>query len=191
MEPIFQVETAHNEDAYNNMVTTHYMLHQKNSVKLLYVLAAALGVLVWWFSAAGNYASIGALGGGIMTLAIAFLAVPYVDRFSAQQVCRRMKQNVVKAAKKSKIYGIPTRYRFYEDRLDASDGSGCVETAYSRVTDLVETEGYYLIFIDNGQCILARKTDFTVGDPEGFTAFMEKACSRKMTAFEMPKRRRR
>ena len=35
MEPNFQVETAHDQDAYNNMVTAHYMLHEKNSIKSL------------------------------------------------------------------------------------------------------------------------------------------------------------
>lgn len=190
MEPIFQVETAHNEDAYNNMVTVHYMRHQKNSVKLLYGVAAVLAVMVWYFTAGGNYTSIRALGSGIFTLAIIALLVPYIDRFSAGQVCHRMKQTVVKAAKKNDIYGIPTRYRFYEASLDASDGQGCVETAYSRVTDLVETEGYYLLFIDNGQCILARKSDFTLGTADDFAAFISRATGKKMDFFEMPKRRR-
>ena len=152
MEPNFQVETAHDQDAYNNMVTAHYML----------------ALCVWWIAAGGNYTSIRALGSGITTLAIVLLLVPYVDRFAARQVCHRLLDRVVKAAKKNKFYGIPTRYRFYDDKLDASDSAGSVETPYSQVTDLVETERYFLVFLKSGQCVLARKTDFTVGEAADF-----------------------
>ena len=55
MEPNFQVETAHDQDAYNNMVTAHYMLHEKNSIKSLYALAVVLALCVWWIAAGGNY----------------------------------------------------------------------------------------------------------------------------------------
>lgn len=191
MEPNFQIETAHDKDAYRNMVTAHYMLHQKNSIKLLYVLAAVLGVVVWWMVAAGNLASMRALGSGLATGAIAMLCVPYIDGFAARQVCSRLFDRVVKAAKKNRFYGIPTRYRFYEDKLDASDGAGCVETPYGEVTDLVETQGYYLLFIKSGQCILARKTDFSLGTAEDFKPFISKACDREMRPFEMPKKKRR
>lgn len=190
MEPIYQIETAHNEEAYHNMVTVHYMRHQKNSVKLLYGLAVVLALLVWYMTAGGDYGSIRALGAGIFALAVILLLVPYIDRFSAAQLCRRMKDTVVKAAKKNGIYGIPTRYRFYADRLDAADGAGCVETPYSRVTDLVETEGYFLLFIDNGQCILARKSDFTKGAADEFSAFLPQAVGKKMDFFEMTRGRR-
>lgn len=190
MEPIFQVETAHNEDAYNDMVTVHYMRHQKNSVKMLYALAIGLALLVYGMTAGGNWTSIRAVGSGVFTGAVALLLVPYIDRFSAKQVCRRMKDSVVKGAKKNGIYGIPTRYRFYETAMDAADGSGSVETEYSRITDLVETEGYFLLFVDNGQCILARKADFTQGSADDFSAFIAKAAGKKMDFFEMPKRRR-
>ena len=103
MEPNFQVETAHDQDAYNNMVTAHYMLHEKNSIKSLYALAVVLALCVWWIAAGGNYTSIRALGSGITTLAIVLLLVPYVDRFAARQVCHRLLDRVVKAAKKKKI----------------------------------------------------------------------------------------
>ena len=175
MEPNFQVETAHDQDAYNNMVTAHYMLHEKNSIKSLYALAVVLALCVWWIAAGGNYTSIRALGSGITTLAIVLLLVPYLDR-------------VVKAAKKNKFYGIPTRYRFYDDKLDASDSAGSVETPYSQVTDLVETERYFLVFLKSGQCVLARKTDFTVGEAADFKDFLTRACGRDMRFFEMPKR---
>lgn len=189
MEPNFQIETAHNKEAYRTMVTAHYMLHQKNSIKLLYGLAAVLGVMVWWVVAAGNYGSMRALGSGLATGAIALLCVPYIDRFAANQVCSRLLDRIVKAAKKNKFYGIPTRYRFYEDKLDASDGAGSVDTPYDEVTDLVETTDYFLVFVKSGQCILARKTDFTLGTAEDFKVFIAKACGRDMRPFEMPLRR--
>ena len=188
MEPNFQVETAHDQDAYNNMVTAHYMLHEKNSIKSLYALAVVLALCVWWIAAGGNYTSIRALGSGITTLAIVLLLVPYVDRFAARQVCHRLLDRVVKAAKKNKFYGIPTRYRFYDDKLDASDSAGSVETPYSQVTDLVETELYFLVFLKSGQCVLAPKTDFTVGEAADFKDFLTRACGRDMRFFEMPKR---
>ena len=111
-----------------------------------------------------------------------------MDRFAARQVCHRLLDRVVKAAKKNKFYGIPTRYRFYDDKLDASDSAGSVETPYSQVTDLVETERYFLVFLKSGQCVLARKTDFTVGEAADFKDFLTRACGRDMRFFEMPKR---
>ena len=107
MEPNFQVETAHDQDAYNNMVTAHYMLHEKNSIKSLYALAVVLALCVWWIAAGGNYTSIRALGSGITTLAIVLLLVPYVDRFAARQVCHRLLDRVVKAAKKTNSTASP------------------------------------------------------------------------------------
>ena len=80
------------------------------------------------------------------------------------------------------------RYRFYDDKLDASDSAGSVETPYSQVTDLVETERYFLVFLKSGQCVLARKTDFTVGEAADFKDFLTRACGRDMRFFEMPKR---
>lgn len=191
MEPKFQIESAHDEDAYNNMVTVHYMLHKKNPVKYLYILGAVIALMVWFIVAGENYASIRAAGMGIATLAIIWLLVPYIDRFSAQQVCRRLKGTVTKAAKKNEFYGIPIRYRFYDDKMDASDNQGCVTTSYEQVSDLVETEGYFLVFQRDGRCILARKTDFTIGGAADFKPFIAAACGREMRFFEMPKFRYR
>lgn len=191
MEPNFQVETRHDSDAYNNMITVHYVRHQKNSIKALYALGVVLALFVWFISAGGNYASIRALGTGIFSLALILLAVPYVDRIAAKNVCRRMLRGAVKAAEKGDTYGLPTRYRFYEDHLDATDSAGCVESPYSKVTDLVETDGYYLLFLESGQCILARKTDFTVGTSKDFKPFISRCCGKEMAFFEMSWRNRR
>lgn len=192
MEPNFQVETRHNEDAYKSMITVHYMRHKKNkySDKLLYLVGALLAAVVWYMTAGHNYRSIRALGAGLMTLAIFWLLVPYLDRVSAQNVCRRLANTTIKSAQKNKIFGIPTRYRFYADRLDAADGEGSVETLYADITDMVETEDYFILFGKDGRCILARKSDFTVGTPEAFSAFIATACGRKLDFFEMPSRRR-
>lgn len=193
MEPKFQVETAHNEDAYKNMLTVHYMRHKKNrhSLPMLYAVCVFLGVVVWYFSAGGNYASIRALGSGIFIAALACILAPALDRFSAARVCQRLSQTTIKAARKNKVFGLPTRYRFYGDRLDAADNAGSVETPYSQINDLVETKDYFLLFAVDGKCILARKSDFTLGTPEEFSAFIGPACGRKLDFFEMPKPRRR
>lgn len=191
MEPIFQVETAHDTDAYNNMVTAHYMRHQKNSIKALYALGVVLGLCIWLMVSGGNLRDLRALGTGIFFLALILLLVPYLDRFAALQVCKRMLRSIEKAARKNKIYALPTRYRFYEDHLDASDNSGTVETPYTKVKDLVETEDYFLLFLESSQCILARKKDFTLGDADGFQAFIAGACGRELAFFPMPRRRRR
>lgn len=191
MEPIFQVETRHDSDAYSNMITVHYMRHQKNSIKSLYVLGIALAAAIWLITANGSFTSLRALGTGIFSLALILLAVPYVDRIAAQNVCRRMLRSAVKAAEKGDTYGLPTRYRFYEEHLDASDSAGCVETPYTKVTDLVETADYDLIFLESGQCILARKTDFTLGTAADLKPFLAQRCGREMDFFEMPRRNRR
>lgn len=191
MEPKFQVETRHDSDAYNNMITVHYMRHQKNSVKALYVLGVVLALFIWFAAARGNYMSLSALGTGIFCLALILLAVPYVDRMAARNVCRRMLRGAVKSAGKGHTLGLPTRYRFYEDRLDASDSGGCVETPYAEVTDLVETDGYFLLYLESGQCILARKKDFTVGTSEDFKPFISERCGKEMAFFEMSWRNRR
>lgn len=192
MEPKFQVETAHNEDAYKNMLTVHYMRHQKNkhSLLMLYAVCVFLGAVVWYFSAGGNYTSIRALGAGIFVAAVTCILAPTLDRFSAARVCQRLTQTATKAAKKNKIFGLPTRYRFYDDRLDAADNAGCVETPYSQINDLVETKDYFLLFAVDGKCVLIRKSDFTLGTPEDFSAFIGPACGRKLEFFEMPQRRR-
>ena len=140
MEPLFQVETAHDADAYRHMVTVHYMLHQKNPVWALYALAVVLALFIWWMAAAGNYTSLSALGTGVFCLALFLLAVPYVDRSAAKRVCHRMEKQVVKAAKKNDAYAKPIRYRFFEDHLDAADSAGSSETPYGQITDLVEDE---------------------------------------------------
>ena len=186
MEPRFQVEAVHDREAHRNMVTVHYMLHQKNSVKALYAVGALLALCVWWTTANGDLTSIRALGTGLLTFAVLFLAIPYIDRFAARQGCARVLGRVVKGAKKSKTFGIPTRYRFYEDRLDASDSEGTIETPYSQVTDLVETQGYHLIFLQSGQCIVARKSDLTLGTPEELGPFLAEACGRPLRTYEMP-----
>lgn len=190
MEPLFQIETAHDADAYANMVTVHYMLHQKNPVWALYVLAVVAAAAIWWLAAAGNYTSIGALGTGIFCLAFFLLGVPYVDRFAAQRVCRRMEKQVVKAARKNGAYGRPIRYRFFEDHLDAADAGGSTETSYTEITDLVETDGYLLVFLKSGQCILARKRDFTLGDPAALFPLLAQHSGKSPRAFQMPRRSR-
>lgn len=191
MEPKFQVETVHNEDAYHNMVTVHYMLHKKNPTWYLYLLGAVLALAVWFLAANGNYASLRAVGIGITTLAIIWLLVPFIDRFSAKQVCHRLKGTIIKGAKKNGFFGIPTRYRFYETEMDFADSQGSVTVPYSGVSDLVETDGYFLVFQRDGRCALARKTDFTLGKAEDFKAFLSAACGREMRFFEMPKSRYR
>ena len=85
MEPNFQVETAHDQDAYNNMVTAHYMLHEKNSIKSLYA-AVVLGSCAFGGFAGGNYTR-SELWLRITTLAISLLSL--MDRFAARQ-CHRL-----------------------------------------------------------------------------------------------------
>lgn len=190
MEPLFQVETAHDADAYGNMVTVHYMLHQKNPIWTLYLLAVVVAVAIWWLAAAGNYTSLSALGTGIFCLALFLLGVPYVDRSAAQRVCRRMEKQVVKAARKNGAYGKPIRYRFFDDHLDSADGAGSTETPYDQITDLVETDGYLLVFLKSGQCVLARKRDFTLGDPAGLFPFLAQRSGKTPRTFQMPRRGR-
>lgn len=190
MEPLFQVETAHDAESYRHMVTAHYMLHQKNPIWALYALAVVLALFIWWMAAAGNYTSLSALGTGIFCLALFLLAVPYVDRSAALRVCRRMEKQVVKAARKNGAYGKPIRYRFFEDHLDSADSGGSTETAYDQITDLVETEGYLLVFLKSGQCILARKKDFTQGDPAALFPLLEQRSGKIPRTFRMPERRR-
>lgn len=190
MEPLFQVETAHDADAYRHMVTVHYMLHQKSPVWTLYALAVVLALFIWWMAAAGNYASLSALGTGVFCLAFFLLGVPYVDRSAAKRVCRRMEKQVVKAAKKNDAYAKPIRYRFFEDHLDAADSAGSSETPYGQITDLVETEDYLLIFLQSGQCILARKRDFTLGDPAGLFPLLSQRSGKTPRTFRMTEKRR-
>ena len=190
MEPLFQVETAHDADAYRHMVTAHYMLHQKNPTWALYALAVVLALFIWWIAAAGNYTSLSALGTGVFCLAFFLLAVPYVDRSAALRVCRRMEKQVVKAAQKNGAYGKPIRYRFFEDHLDSADSGGSTETSYDQITDLVETGGYLLVFLRSGQCILARKKDFTQGDPAGLFSFLAQRSGTSPRAFQMPEKHR-
>ena len=190
MEPLFQVETTHDADAYRHMVTVHYMLHQKNPVWALYALAVVLALFIWWLSAAGNYTSLSALGTGVFCLAFFLMAVPYVDRSAARRVCRRMEKQVVKAARKNGAYGKPIRYRFFEDHLDAADSGGSSETPYDQITDLVEAGGYLLVFLKSGQCILARKKDFTLGGPAGLFPFLEARSGKAPRTFQMPEKGR-
>lgn len=190
MEPLFQVETAHDADAYGNMVTVHYMLHEKNPIWALYILAVVVAAAIWWLAAAGNYTSLSALGTGIFCLAFFLLGVPYVDRFAAQRVCRRMEKQVVKAARKNGAYGKPIRYRFFDDHLDSADSAGSTETPYDQITDLVETAGYLLVFLKSGQCVLARKKDFTLGDPAALFPLLEQRSGKTPRTFQMPRRGR-
>ncbi|WP_297716428.1 YcxB family protein [Intestinimonas sp.] len=190
MEPIFQVETAHDTDAYAHMIAAHYILHQKNPIWVLYALAVVLALAIWWIAAAGNYASIRALGTGIFCLAVFLLAVPYVDRSAAKRVCRRMEKQVVKAARKNGAYGKPIRYRFFDDHLDAADSAGSSDTPYDQIVDLVETDGYLLVFLKSGQCILARKKDFTLGDPAALFPFLAQRSGKTPRTFQMPGRGR-
>lgn len=190
MEPLFQVETAHDADAYRHMVTVHYMLHQKNPVWALYALAVVLALFIWWMAAAGNYTSLSALGTGVFCLALFLLGVPYVDRSAAKRVCRRMEKQVVKAAKKNGAYGKPIRYRFFDDHLDSADSTGSTETPYDQITDLVETDSYLLIFLKSGQCLLVRKTGFTLGDPAGLFPFLEAHSGKAPRTFQMPEKGR-
>ena len=67
---------------------------------------------------------------------------------------------------------------------------GTVETLYSQVTDLVETQGYSLVFLQSGQCILARKRDFTLGDPAGLFPFLAQRSGRAPRTFQMPEKGR-
>lgn len=190
MEPLFQVETAHDANAYRHMVTVHYMLHQKNPVWALYALAVVLALFIWWMAAAGNYTSLSALGTGVFCLAFFLLGVPYVDRSAAKRVCRRMEKQVVKAAKKNDAYAKPIRYRFFDDHLDAADSTGSSQTPYTQTTDLVETEDYLLIFLQSGQCILARKKDFTLGDPAGLFPLLSQRSGKTPRTFRMTEKRR-
>ena len=193
MEPRFQVETRHGEEAYRDMAAVHFMRHKKNphSTMMLYVLGVVLAAVVWFAAAEGDYTSVSALGAGIFTLAAAWLLTPYIDRFSAQRVCQRLADTTIRAAKKAHTFGIPTRYRFYEDHMDAADGAGCIETPYSKVTDLVETQHYFLLFDNDGKCVLARKSDFTLGDPKDFSPFLSSVCGRAMEPFQPAPARRR
>lgn len=190
MEPLFQVETAHDADAYANMITVHYMLHQKNPVWTLYVMAVVVAAALWWLVADGDYTSLAALGIGFSCLAFFLLGVPYLDRFSAQRVCRRMERRLVKAVRENGTYGKLIRYRFFEDHLDSADSVGGAESSYDQITDLVETEGYLLVFLKSGQCILAQKKDFTLGDPAALFPFLAQRSGKTPRIFQMPRRDR-
>ena len=74
--------------------------------------------------------------------------------------------------------------------LDAADSAGSSETLYGQITDLVEADGYLLVFLKSGQCILARKKDFTLGDPAGLFPFLAQRSGRAPRTFQMPEKGR-
>ena len=186
MEPIFQVETAHDREAYRNLITVHYMFHEKTPIGALYIFGVMLGAAVWWMVSDGQTTTVRAIGAGLMTLALFWLATPHIDKFCAGQVCARMLERAIKGAKKGGSYGLPTRARFYEDSLDVSDQAGTVKAAYSEITDLVETEGYYLVFLRGTQCVLVPKGGFIQGEASDFRPFIEAVSGRTMREFQIP-----
>lgn len=189
MEPNFQVETKHTQQTYQHMVSAHFMRHKKNSIVPLYILMGVLALGVWYLAAEGDLFSIGALGTGLFTLAAGTLLVPTLDRISARNVCKRLCQTTVKAVEKQRLMGIPVRYRFYPDTMESAGEDGTVDLGYDLVNDLVDSKIFYLVFLENGQCVAVDKTHFTLGDPDQFPAFMAEKTGKTWASFEVPKGR--
>lgn len=71
-------------------------------------------------------------------------------------------------------------YRFASEGFHISTAQQQGGASYDSIVNIVENDEYYFLFIDERTAHLFRKTDFTLGDAETFTAFIESRTGLKM-----------
>jgi hypothetical protein len=64
-------------------------------------------------------------------------------------------------------------YRFGPDGFHIKNAQQQGRALYDAIVKIAEHDGYYFLFINESTAHLFRKTDFTLGDPETFTDFIE------------------
>lgn len=181
-KPKFQVETLHDKNSFNAMITVHFMRHQKAPITWLYAFAIVMAGIFWWASAHGDVGSIRALSTGLVTLVVMGLLVKPLDKFTAKLVVKRMVKKSVKATKE---IGTPIRYRFYEDDMDAAGAEECNSLAYTEAKDLVETHQFFLVYMKSAQCYILSKEHFKIGAAKDFPAFLAKKTGLTWAPYEL------
>lgn len=82
---------------------------------------------------------------------------------------------------KKKYEGTITSTSFFDDHLcDVSNQNFTTTLAYSEVTAVEESNDFFFILYPGGRAVISAKSDFTIGTPDDFCAFIQEKTGKKI-----------
>lgn len=82
---------------------------------------------------------------------------------------------------KKKYEGTITSTSFFDDHLcDVSNQNATTTLAYSGVTAIEESDDFFLMLYPGARAIITAKSDFTIGTPDDFRAFIVEKTGKKI-----------
>lgn len=160
MEPKFRVEYKMTLNAYRALNSYH---SRKSSIFLIVCAAILLveSILLWWFGDADAWLS--------MLSGLAFLLGVFQGRLLAR----------IAWLGRNKAVDI-SEYRFCDEGFTEIDEIQESRIKYTALIKLVETNGYFLLYVQKRAAHILPKARFTAGNPEDFAAFLEEKTGKKV-----------
>lgn len=160
MKLLYVVNTRHDEEAYKAYVKVH-MDGRVTTASRIFSLISALVIM------AGGVLAI--VNQGFKVLYVATVIVGLLVLFGRPLGLWRMRNRLLKNAQNLQN---TFDYRFGENTFEVSFPGETQTIPYGKIQKIVETAGYYFVYVDERMAHILPKKDFAQGNAAAFGAFL-------------------
>lgn len=180
MKEEFHIVTVQDYPAFQVMIRVWMPLYHPTKGWWFYAGAGVVTVILWLML---NFDSLSlplawALRAAILAICLA-VARP-ARRGLERRLCRTLGRRTYESARNRDA---KVEYICSKERILVRDQFGQSEVKYSSITEAVQTENYFFLFMGERVCHILNKAGFQVGKPERFAQFLAKACGRPVRTF--------
>ena len=161
MEPKFRVECEANLDAYRALNRYH---SRKGSLFLIVcaVIILVCSIVLWWFGSSDAWL--------FMLSGLAFLLLGVIQTRLLAWFSWRGRNKSVEIIE----------YSFDDEGFTVENKVETGRIKYTALTKLVETNGYFLLYVQKRAAHILPKACFVAGNAEDFAAFLEEKTGKKV-----------
>lgn len=160
MKLLYVVNTRHDEEAYKAYARVH-MDGRVTTASRIFSLVSALVILT------GGVLAV--IRQGFRLLYVATIIVGLLVLFGRPLGLWRMRNRLIQNARNMQN---TFDYRFGENTFEVSFPGENQTVPYDRIRKIVETAGYYFVYVDERMAHILPKKDFSQGSAAAFGAFL-------------------
>ena len=188
MEPRFEVQTVYSKEYINKLYRTFAKRPKYRRTRLIYLIGALIylyllrhllnPVVIRGLFSSRFFDLLIENPIGVLALALSPVLVVYCA-FKCIFMVRLDAHRKWKEQKKYEGTISPTS--FFDDHLsDLSNKSRTTSFSYEEVTAIEESDDFFFIFYMEANAIIIAKSDFTIGTPDDFRAFIVEKTGKKV-----------
>ena len=176
----FRVNAVQDYPAFQVMIRVWIPLYHPTKGWWFYLGGGVIAVILWLML---NFNGLSVPLAYALRVAILLMCLGIARparRGLERRLCRTMGRRTYENARNRDKQ---VEYTFEPNRVLVRDEFGNSEFSYSAITQPVETEDYFLLFMGENVCHILTKSGFQTGKPERFAPFLAKKCGKPVRKF--------